>query len=102
VVFYTTCRHRRNFGFYFHFFQFRFKESVKDKLEDLETEVGKEHDEVIWHFLYILKSKSGVEITSYIIAPFTGLKISVGHGHCPTHSSNCPTYRGNHLTFCPT
>jgi hypothetical protein len=32
----------------------------------------------------------------------TGLKISVGHGHCPTHSSNCPTYRGNHRTFCPT
>ena len=43
-------------------------------MEDLETEVGKEHDKVIWHFLYILKSKSGVEITSYIIAPFTGLK----------------------------
>jgi hypothetical protein len=22
----------------------------------------------------------------------SGLKISVGHGHCPTHSWNCPTY----------
>jgi hypothetical protein len=31
-----------------------------------------------------------------------GLKISVGHGHCPTHLSNCPTYRGNHRTFCLT
>ena len=31
-----------------------------------------------------------------------GLKISVDHGHCPTHSWNCPTWRGNCRTFCPT
>jgi hypothetical protein len=24
-------------------------------------------------------------------SPGAGLKISIGHGHCPTHSSNCPT-----------
>ena len=36
----------------------------------------------------------------YLESP--SLKILVGHGHCPTHSRNCPTQGGNHQTLCPT
>jgi hypothetical protein len=31
-----------------------------------------------------------------------GLKISVAHGHRPTHSWNCPTWSGNNWIFYPT
>ncbi len=52
---FTTQELKYRFYIFNFWTQFRFKESVKDKLEDLETKVGKEYDKVICHFLYFFK-----------------------------------------------